>query len=34
VVVCNPPAEFGAYLKADVTRWKDVAQRAKIRLEQ
>jgi tripartite-type tricarboxylate transporter receptor subunit TctC len=33
-VVCNPPAEFGAYITNDVKRWKEVANEAKIRLEQ
>ncbi len=31
--VCNTPAEFGAFLAADIARWKDVATKANISLE-
>jgi tripartite-type tricarboxylate transporter receptor subunit TctC len=32
--VCNTPAEFGAFLAADIARWKDVAARGSIRIQQ
>ena len=32
--VCNTPAEFGAFLDADIARWKDVAARGGIRIQQ
>lgn len=32
--VCNTPAEFGAFLDADIARWKDVAGKGGIRIQQ
>ena len=32
-VVCNTPAEFRAFLAADIARWKEVAAAAKISLD-
>jgi tripartite-type tricarboxylate transporter receptor subunit TctC len=31
--VCNTPAEFAAFVAADVKRWREVAAKAGIRLE-